>query len=358
MKFQINSSLFLKALKRAASVVAQNPIIPILENAVIRLTQQLLVIHTSNLANHLEITIPFECEKEGETSVEIRSLISYLSTLSNQTLNIRTKGNLMIIAHQSGEAKFPIVDSKEFPPFPEAENIEFMGWDADEAIASLKHLAETAQADDSFDKFVGIHMHDEYMVAMDKCSFQRYKVGLTVPAPCTISRKIIQSAMAAFEGIPDEQLQVGFAEKFTIFKADGIRVTCQNMDMQEAYPDYSVVLSGKYPYKLTTNRNDLIAKIKRVGLLANKASNLITFTVVDGELEITAINTELETEAKETCDCTTDLPEKFSIGFPSYHLLKQLSYQKQDEIELHFGEGRLPMNIELENSTTLVMSRA
>ena len=84
MKFIVSSSALLKQLQSINGVVANNPVVPILENFLFDVTDGLLTITASDLETSMITEIAVEAKENGRIAAPARILLDTLKNLPDQ----------------------------------------------------------------------------------------------------------------------------------------------------------------------------------------------------------------------------------------------------------------------------------
>lgn len=92
MHLELESDLLFTAIKTVSHAVINSPTTPILENILLRATNEKLTIVANNLEMAIEYTIEngVEIKEPGDITISFRFLASYLNLLDPSLLKIKT----------------------------------------------------------------------------------------------------------------------------------------------------------------------------------------------------------------------------------------------------------------------------
>lgn len=356
MQFEISSSALLAALRRANSVITPNPNLPILETVYIALLDNSIRLLSSGVHASLELCIPFLSGQDGEVCVDIKSLISYLSLLPEKQIMCYTQDRSFVVFHGSGQMSFPAEDTKDYPPFGNVKESLLRAYDKRYIMPMLRHLLETAKTDDGFTVFSNVLFDGTDAVSMDDKTFQRYTLNAPVNERFLVSKKAIQQVIQAFGDFECDSISMGCSGNYSVYSAPGLTVKC--ISGVDAYPDYTKIIPAQNKDTVLVNRTEFISSLKRITLSAGGNDKIIKLSIEDQEIKLEASNPAFDFKAKESCKCDTSLEDGYSIGLPIEHLLKQVSFCKDEDLTLSLGASNSPLMIIKDNSLSLVASLA
>ena len=120
MKFIVSSSALLKQLQSINGVVANNPVVPILENFLFDVTDGLLTITSSDLETSMITEIQVEAKENGRIAAPARILLDTLKNLPDQpvTVTIDEETYTIEISSSNGRYKLSGENATDFPKVP------------------------------------------------------------------------------------------------------------------------------------------------------------------------------------------------------------------------------------------------
>lgn len=130
-------------------------------------------------------------------------------------------------------------------------------------------------------------------------------------------------------------------------------LTCKLVSGQ--FPDCRQLTPSSFNQKISFNRQELVAAIKRISILANEQNKAIGFIFSDNNLELSAKNAEQET-AVENLRLEYQ-GGSFNVGFNVTYILDVLSNLSSDIISMAFNGERSGVVIEspVENNVLYVV---
>jgi len=116
-KLSVSSRVLVSALKALGGLVKTNPIVPALENVLVRLEKNTLRLTTSDLQSFLTLEIECESKNQGTFTWPYKSLFNLVSTLEEQPLTIQVdpEHQLSRFIHEQGEFRLSGVQPNDYP---------------------------------------------------------------------------------------------------------------------------------------------------------------------------------------------------------------------------------------------------
>ena len=116
MKFIVSSSYLLKQLQVLGSVINSNNTLPILDNFLFELNNNLLTVAASDLETTMSATIDIDSTSTGSVAVPAKLLLEILKTFPEQPLTFTVEENNTIeISSNSGKYALAYAPGEEFP---------------------------------------------------------------------------------------------------------------------------------------------------------------------------------------------------------------------------------------------------
>jgi DNA polymerase-3 subunit beta len=343
MKFIVSSSELLKHLATISGVIANNPIVPILENFLLQLDGNNLTITASDMQTVMITEAKVESSDKGSIAVPAKLLMDTLRSLPEQpvTVNIDedTFGTELVTAN--GHYKLAGENPMDFPRAPEVNrqfNIELNSDVLGTAIANTIFATSTDDLRPAMTGvFVQLSGESTTFVATDGHRLIRYRREDVKSANDTnliIPRKALNLLKSS---LPSEIVPVKaeFSNSNAFFSFGNIKMICRLID--ERFPDYENVIPQNNPYKMRIARTELLSTLKRISIYSNKTTHQIRLSVGDSNLEISAEDLDYSNEAKEKLTCEYD-GEPIEIGFNAKFLIEMLNNLNTDKLVLEMSQ--------------------
>lgn len=342
MKFIVSSSALLKQLTSINGVVANNPVVPILENFLFEITDGVLTITASDLETSMITEIHVEARENGRIAAPARILIDTLKNLPDQpvTFTIDEETYTIEISSSNGRYKLSGENATDFPKVPVVRGGNAIELPSNVLSRAINKTIFAVSNDELRPAMTGIYVQltgsDITFVATDGHRLLRYRRS-DISSENTTSIIIPKKAFNLLKStLPTEvtSVRVEFNTSNAFFSFDNMRMICRLID--ERYPDYENVIPAQNPNKLTIDRYELLSSVKRISIYSNKTTHQVRLRITGSELQISAEDLDFSNEATERLTCQYD-GEDMEIGFNAKFLTEMLSNMDSDEITLELS---------------------
>jgi DNA polymerase-3 subunit beta len=366
MKFIVSSSLLLKNLQSIIGVINTNNTLPILDDFLFDLKDDVLTITSSDLETTMSVMLKTDQALEnGSIAIPARILVDTLKTFADIPVSFTINDDNQGVEISAGDGKYKMAGHKsdEYPRIPELESTTSI-----ELTSSLLSQAITktlfATGNDELrlvlsGVFCELSPDDITFVATDAHKLVKYKrtdaksnesASFILPKkPLNLLKNII-----AGQEIP---VNIEYNRTNAFFAFQNIHLVCRLIDGK--YPNYDAVIPTENPNKLTIDRTALLTTIRRVAIFANQSTHQVRFKLSGKELVLSSEDLDFSKESKDrlTCDYEGD---DLEIGFNSKFLIEMLNNIDTDEVRLEMSAPNragilLPVNQENKNEDILML---
>ncbi|MBC3538163.1 DNA polymerase III subunit beta [Rufibacter sediminis] len=342
MKFIVSSTALLKQLTSINGVVANNPVVPILENFLFEINDGVLTITASDLETSMITEIHVEARENGRIAAPARILIDTLKNLPDQpvTFTIDEETYTIEISSSNGRYKLSGENATDFPKVPVVRGGNAIEIPSNVLGRAINKTIFAVSNDELRPAMTGIFVQlnsgNITFVATDGHRLLRYRrqdVSSDNAASIIIPKKAFNLLKST---LPNEAtaVRVEFNTSNAFFSFDNIRMICRLID--ERYPDYENVIPAQNPNKLVIDRYDFLSSVKRISIYSNKTTHQVRLRITGSELQISAEDLDFSNEANERLTCQYD-GEDMEIGFNAKFLTEMLSNIDSDEITLELS---------------------
>ena len=371
MRFIVHGATLARSLNSVISLAGKNATIPIVENFLIDLKENILTITATDLETVANVSIELQdAEDVGVSSVCVPA--KDFSVLINQL----TAAPLTVIVNEDysvdimttdGRYNFNGLPADDFPQMIQIEDsVEFKINSSTLVNAINKTLFATAQ--------------DEYRPQMSGVLFEFSPKGLTFVG--TDSHKLVRFRNKSFATdderafiLPKKALNIiqkilaSVNEDIEVrvennvsniaFYFDNYHIACRLIEGK--YPQYEAAIPQDNPNKLVVSTSALLSSIKRVQIFANPATNQIRFSLNDKRLTIVAEDSNYGRKGKEELSCDYQ-GESMDIGLNAKYLTEMLNNIETENVCFELSRPERPCIIlpceeetEQENDESLLM---
>jgi DNA polymerase-3 subunit beta len=344
MEFSVQREDLVRGLHLVQGVVERRNTLPVLANVLLEPGEGGIALSATDMEVGLRALVPAVVRKKGAVTVNARKLYEIAREVSADEVVVKgaQPGWVELLA---GRSRFRIVslDAKDFPPLP-------LGADGPAGV-TLKIAAGTfremidktlfaVSSDETRFNLSGVFLTNAddgalRMVATDGhrlAMIDRKLGGARIERGVIMSRKGLTEARKLLDGAGEEDVVLTVAAK-------DVRLSLKNVSffmrqVEGEFPDYRQVIPGAARAQARANRDDLLATLRRISLLASERSRGVKFHLEKGRLEISASNPD-QGEASEDIEVSYS-GEPLTIGFNARYLLDVLGVQPEGEV-VEFG---------------------
>jgi DNA polymerase-3 subunit beta len=343
MKFVVSSSVLLKQLSAVNGVIANNPIVPILENFLFQIDQNQLTVTASDLQTVMITTLAIESTDSGAIAVPARLLLDTLRGLPDQPITFKIDGDTFgtEIITENGRYKLSGENPIDFPKVPQVTKSLSVQIHADVLGAAIANTIFAVSNDDLRPAMTGVYVQlsAEYtnFVATDGHRLIRYRrndVKSEQESTMIIPRKALNLLKSTLPS-DDTTVTADFSSANAFFSFNNIRMICRLID--ERFPDYENAIPQNNPNVMTINRSEFLGSLKRISIYSNKTTHQIRLKLAQNDLVISAEDLDYSNEANERLMCDYD-GEEMEIGFNAKFMVEMLGNISSNMIALEMSQ--------------------
>lgn len=350
MKFVVSSSTMLTRLQAVSKVINGNSVQRILDNILLVAADGVLYATGSDSETTMESRIRLESmEEEGRIAVSARLLLDILKEFPEQplTFDINTTLNEVKIISEKGELTVPGECADDYPERTGlkesvAELTTKCGIMLDGIVKTIfatvvddiRPVMSCILLEMKEDRFTFVASDGQMLVRYNRfdARSENGQFSLLLQKKPALTLKSVLPK-------DDSELRISFNDKMVCFIFDDYKVTCTLAEGR--FPNYNSVIPKNNPKKLIIERTEFYNSLRRVSIMANKASSLVKFDVSDGKIDISARDIDYSTSGHETLSCQYE-GEKISIGFKSDAILEILSVIDTENFVLELSDSTCP----------------
>ena len=332
---------FVKALKKAVSIIPRNVDNPILGATLLRGDGKGLSIST--IGNEMNVNISVDCDFKLDCCVSGKLLCDFLQSAKRDVKLEQGEQSLKIYSDNS-ELELPIISSQEFPMFsyPVGDKISVFASDLKDAFKKVDFVPvqdwyQPCKASVLFD-------YQYELLKVVASDDHRLAVASIIPnaeEPIRYKRVLLsKTTITGLENILPEQGEIGIQ-----FSDNGLFFTYQNIEeeaivftrpVDEEFPNYEKIIPHSDTEYCEVLREDLVQSLNRASLV----TDIINISAGDN-LEISGFSEK--GKFKETVPLLKSCSE-VSVMCNLKHLLQPLNRIEDETIKLLFKKDN-PLTI-------------
>ncbi len=361
MRFEVSSSDLLKQLNIASGAISNNPVLPIMEDFLFSIKENILTITSTNLETTIITKLEVLADSDGTIAIPAKILLETLKALPEQPITLTFDENFGIkIMSSFGVYKMSGDAADDFPPPPEENNVETFTIPSARVIKGISNTIFATSNDELRLSMTGVLFHIDFtkmhFVGTDAHKLVKYTVG-------NLNSDIAKSIIVPKKGLSlvknalseDTDVTISFNKANIFFSFGQTKIACRLIDAK--YPEYNAVIPVENPYEAIVNRKDFLNSLKRIAIYANKSTNQVVLNMTEKSMTISAQDLDFSNEATEQLNCSFS-GDAMTIGFNAKFLSEMLQVMENEEIKMQLstpGRAGLLVPIEDEPGETLLM---
>lgn len=340
MRFEVSSSELLKQLNIAAGAINANPVLPIMEDFLFEVKDNLLTITSTNLETTIITHIDVTADENGIIAIPAKILLDTIKALPEQPVTITVdESNGVKILSSFGVYKLSGDSADDFPNPPEEDDVETLVLNSKKIQKGITNTIFATSNDELRLAMTGILIQIDFtklhFVATDAHKLVKYTVG-------NLSTDIAKSLIVPKKGLnlvknaltEECDVNISFNKANIFFNFGRTKIVCRLIDAK--YPEYNAVIPVENPYEATINRKDFLNSLKRIAIYANKSTNQVILNLTERSMTISAQDLDFSNEATEQLNCSFT-GEAMTIGFNAKFLGEMLAVLENDDIKLQLS---------------------
>lgn len=343
MRFTTSSSELQKVLGTIGGVIPSKSTLPIIENFLFEVSKDTLKISATDLDTSMVMTMNVKGAADGKIAIPAKRLTETIRSLPNTEIafSASADNNKILLSTATGEYKLTGESSDNYPTIPAFKGSSEMKI-SDEVLARLIHKTSFAVSSDELrPAMMGIlfqiKKNELRTVATD--GHRLVRIVAAGVATTTSEKDVIIPAKAlnlVSKSLGTGESVISFSDTHAMFSQSG--VTLISRIIEEKYPNYESVIPLDNEKKLTIDKNELLASVRRTALYASSTTHQVRFTLKKNSVIISAEDIDFGSEAKETI-AADYAAEPMEIGFNSAYVIDILSHIDSNEITMHFSSA-------------------
>jgi DNA polymerase-3 subunit beta len=338
MKFILNSHALLKRLQALNAVISSNNTLPILDDFLFELRENMLVITASDLETTLVMNMETTmAENVGKVAINAKLLLEFIRFLPDSPISFMVDENTLGVEIVSSEGKYKLTghnaeDYPELPVLNDATEFDISSQILSTAIAKTVF----ATGNDELRPAMGGVFFDimpEYItfVATDAHKLVRYRrmdAHTEISTSFIVPRKPL-NVLKTLLATEETTIHIEYTVINASFSYPGVKLFSRLIEGR--YPAYEAVIPKDNPNHLTVHRGLFINSVKRLTPFANQSTHQVRLRITGQELIMNAEDIDFSNEGVERLECTYQ-GDDMEIGFNSKFLLEILNNMDTEEI--------------------------
>lgn len=355
MHFVISKNELAQLITKIQNTIPQKPTVPILANVLVEAFDGEVVFTATDLTIGTRFCVPARVMQTGSTTLPGKRFFQLVRELTALNLEVRTnEQDISEITANSSRFKLNGMNKRDFPHLPDLSGAVKIKIPGDVLKGIISKVTFSAARDDSRHALNGVLLEigdtEFSFVTTDGKRLSKMSTKLEIDSQLSRSHIIPLKAVEEIGSMIDEKSAATFYlmdDKIAVESNQGLIITKL---LSGDYPDYRRVIPSDTTTSVVLHREELISLLRQVSLFTSETSSSVKFTLLDGELYLTANNAEIG-EGKVSMPANYKGPQ-LDIAFNPIFFLDILRHSKQETVTMSLIDAYNPALI-TDGSTAL-----
>lgn len=341
MHFTVSKGVLQKGLQKVVGVIPTKTTIPILENVLLDLQGEKLKITGTDLEICISTDISVNGTLDGSCAVPARSLNEILRELPELPLDIQLEdGNKITIKTQNGLYRLGSQPKEEFPSIVLEDSEGQLDIDAGLLSRMINKTVFAVSTDELRATLMAVYFQfsaeELRCVATDGHRLVKI-INYQVKSPdfhkdVIVPTKALSLILKNIETIEDPEkinVNLSIGENHIIFNMQDTLIYSKLIEGQ--YPKYENVIPIDNDKKLTIDKTELSAAVRRVSIFSNSFTHQIRFAVDGTKMKISSEDVEYGGEGNEVINVKYDA-DSLEVAYNGVYVIDLLKHIDTDEV--------------------------
>lgn len=345
MKFSIERSKFLEALKNVQNIVPSKVSLPILQNAMLSLEGNRLEMTTTDLDISVKSIVECDGIEDGKTTLPVKLLFNSVGKLAEGKVTVEVDGEDSGKI-SAGSAKFKLTGKKaaDFPKLPENEESYIYSIECQTFKEMLRKTAYAASQDDTRRTLKGVLMSFKdsklTIVATDGRRLALVEKEMELPKEAekdvVLPSKAVQELQRIFSGEGSVKIRIKASQ--ICFETEDTEIYSKLIE--DVYPNYLQVIPKTCKEKIVVERQLLVDALERASVMTMDEAHSTKLTFEENRLTVASSASEIGYAKDEVP--VKYAGEKLEIIFNPAYVMDPLKAIDDDEVKIELNDGHSP----------------
>lgn len=339
MKISCKRENLLSGLNVVGRMVKTRATLPVLSNIMIATDKGRLKLVSTDLEAAVTHWIGAKIDEEGAITLPARTLIDYITSASDDTIELVSRGADVSINSAHYNSTIKGIAAEEFPIIPEVGGDKPVKIKAKVLKEAIFAVAPAAALDETRPVLAGLLMRvknaemfivatDSYRLAEEKIEIEKADRAIEIIIP---QRSASELARILPHDETDVDLYVG--ENQVEFRFGDIEF--QSRQIEGSFPDYEQIIPKEFVYEFDAGKSDMEEAIKTASIFSRDAGNNIKLAGSSNELIITSVSGQIGDSEARVKVASKGTP--LTISFNARYVLDALSVVEADAVHCSFA---------------------
>jgi len=307
MKLAILKENFLTSLNIVNRATSRSITLPILNNVLLSAEKSFLQLAATDLELGIKCWSLAKVEREGAITVPAKFLISLLSFIPDDKINLEVKNNILSLEGENYKNQLKGIRAEDFPIIPGVKSDKSLEIKSQTLAEGLSQVIDTASPSQARPEISGVYFSlakdSIEIAATDSFRLAEKKIPLAkFPFEQRFSLIVLQKTIREIINIFSEnpgRLKIYFSPNQIMFESKMAEVSHPQVQIvsrliEGEYPNYKEIIPKEFKTQLILQKQEFLNQIKTASLFSGKINEIkLRIDPKQGVLEIFAQNPDL-----------------------------------------------------------------
>jgi DNA polymerase III subunit beta len=334
MHFNVNSKTLEKLLAKVIPAIPSRTPMPVLENFLLEIKDNLLTVYATDLEISLKSSINVDASEDIKIVVPAKLLFDIIKALKETQLKIEAEKNSKLkITAENGVYYIGYSSADDFPEIQAVTKSRELIMSGTDLKKALDQTSFAMSKEDMRPAMTGtlFEFSEEGLrfVTTDGHRLVKY-VSKTLHSDTEEQYIIPERAISVLSKILDQkEVKINLSKTHASFNFEDLEFISRLIG--EKYPSYNSVIPMENENLLKVKTDELQSTVKRMILFSSSNSKQVKFSLKDNNLEVSAEDIDHGSSAKENIYCEYK-GEPMDIGFNTLYVNDILTHINEEEI--------------------------
>lgn len=346
MKFIVNKDSFIKSLQLIQSVISSHNTVTVLYNILISADSGKLNMSATDLSVSIQCVMDdVEVKESGATTLHAKRLLGLARELPDEKIEVEVDDkNTALIRAGSSKYKLFGISADEYPPISIGETDKVFSLEQGALREMFKKTAYAVSTDESRQILNGLLMSVNerklLVVATDGRRLALVEQEIEVPIDVQVNVVIpTKTVNELIKNLKDEgSVRIKVVEGMVSFEIDNVIIISKLIEGN--YPNYRQVIPDHCESKITIDRENFLAVLRRVSQLSREKNVPVRITFENNRIRVFTVVPDIG-EADETMAVKYN-GDQIDMAFNPDYLMDPLRNLVSDEIFIEVVDNLSP----------------
>lgn len=344
MKFSISKGALQELLHIVVSAVPAKSTLPILSNILIEADKEGLTFIATDLDISIRTRGEAEVAEPGKVTVPAKRMGEIVRELPDADVKVTVKDARMKLTCANGTFSIVGMGSEDFPQLPQVDAEKMVTLPTETLEKAVRRTTYSVGTDETRQNLTGALLQfkggELRMIATDghrlaKAAFKGDYKGLE-GRDLLIPPKALAQVVRLAGG--KETINLAVSKNFAVFEVGPTTVYSRLIDGN--FPQYEQVIPKDNPKKFTVKREEFIAALRRVAVLADSVTRQIKLSVQSGQVDLSVSTADVGEGQENVAVQYTGDP--LAAGYNAAYLLEALRTMDSEEVQVELNTALSP----------------